>query len=54
MRDFICAREWEGLKRLGGLVDFRSIDPFNCEILQNNIAGEAPMCISTLDGGKAL
>ena len=54
MRDFICAREWETMKRLGALVDFGSIDPFNCEILQNNIAGEAPMCISTLDGGKPL
>ncbi len=51
MRDFICPVEWMQMTSLQGVIDFGAVDSFECESLSPSNGGEAPMCISTLDGG---
>lgn len=54
MRDFICPLEWIQMQNLEGVIDFGTIDPFNCSLLSYSNAGEPPMCISIFDGGKSI
>ena len=51
IRDFVCPVEWNTMRRLEGILGFGVVDRFNCELLDDSNAGDAPMCISRLDNG---
>ena len=51
VRDFICPEPWQIMLQLLSLLDFGVIDQPDCGPLRYASAGNAPMCISTLDGG---
>ena len=51
VRDFICPEPWQIMLQLLRLVNFGVIDQPDCEPLSDSNAGDAPTCISTLDGG---
>ena len=51
MRDFICPEEWIQMMRLQSVIEFGTIDSFDCELLSPANGGNTPMCISTFDGG---
>ena len=39
------------MRRLESILGFGVVDRFNCELLDDSNAGDAPMCISRLDNG---
>lgn len=52
MRDIFCPAEWQIMLNANDLISFGVIDRFNCTKLSQANAGNAPMCISTQDGGE--
>ena len=55
IRDFACPAEWQAMVAFQhSLVNISVIDPFDCSLLKVPNAGDAPLCVSTLDGGKPL
>ena len=54
LQDFLCREFFKqlGLAIQAGLLEGSIIDPPVCGPLMDNEAGNAPDCISTLDGGK--
>ena len=53
IRDFACPAEWQALVAFQNtLVNISVIDPFDCNLLKTPNAGDAPLCVSTLDGGE--
>ena len=51
IRDFICSDEWKTMLRFENTIHLGVIDRFDCDKLSSPNAGQAPMCISTQDGG---
>ena len=54
LEDFLCKDFFIGLKLAitNQILDVSTIDPPLCSPLKNTEAGNAPMCLSTLDGGE--
>lgn len=52
VRDIFCPTEWQVMLKAEALIDLGVIDRFNCTKLSQPNAGNAPMCISTQDGGE--
>lgn len=53
IRDFACPSEWQAMVAFqDSLLGLSVIDPFDCNLLTLPNAGDAPMCVSTLDGGE--
>ena len=54
MQEFYCSEVWEEMLQLLPLLDLGVIDVPNCGPLEYSDAGNAPTCISTLDGGRGV
>ena len=49
MRDFLCEEPWRKMLEFAASIDLGVLDDFDCEPLENANAGDAPMCISSVD-----